>query len=658
MHSRFFCNIILLFVFSLSFELNAQDSTKTTKTIIIEAKRLLETQKNNQLQTVITKEAIDLIQPEDLGNILQKVPGITLKSYGGLGGLKTVSIRGIGAGHSRFVIDQFLLANAQTGQINVGQQAADNIEQVSIGSNVKKESMLPASAFLNGNLISIRNQNNVFGNKDEQLLNAKIGIGSFGQQDYFLSTKIQSKNIFVSTYLKRRVAIGNYSYEILNGLTIEESKRINNDLDEWYGGFSMGYQFKNQSVFRVITQFKKIKQGLPGAVILYNNSANQRLGTNQKILLSDFNCVYKKLKYRIFGSIIKDDLNYQDPSFLNQSGGINSTYFNTSFNGGLTANYSREKFNVNYGIEYLYNQLTFSEQSNIPKRNQEIVFFNGSYRFKKSILEMNNVVQFVQEENKYSEKINRYNYSPVFIWSSLKKGNRAFVYSALVRRSYRLPNFNEMYYNNIGNVNLKPETAYQTIINIEYNLLKSSDLIRLNSSVYYNKVDNQILALPTKNLFIWSIQNIGKVDVFGGDLKLSYSQLFYQKLKLVIDANYSFQKVIDVSDKNSPTYRNQVAYIPVHSFSSDLLLKYNNFGIRWSTYSNGVRYTLNENIAANQLNAFWINDFGIWYKLKKEKTPFKIHFSVKNSMNTSYEFVKYFVMPGRNYLITLNYEIR
>jgi outer membrane receptor protein involved in Fe transport len=215
-----------------------------------------------------------------------------------------------------------------------------------------------------------------------------------------------------------------------------------------------------------------------------------------------------------------------------------------------------------------------------------------------------------------------------------------------------------MYYNNIGNVNLKPEIAYQSIYNIEFNLLKNKDVIRLNSSVYYNKVENQILALPTKNLFVWSIQNIGKVDVFGGDLKLSYSQLFYQKLKVIVDANYTFQQVLDVSDKNSPSHRNQVAYIPVHTFSSDLLLKFKNVGMRWSAYSNGIRYALNENIEANRLNAFWVNDFGIWYEFKSEKTPLKVHFSVKNSMNTSYEFVKYFVMPGRNYLITLNYAIR
>ena len=45
--------------------------------------------------------------------------------------------------------------------------------------------------------------------------------------------------------------------------------------------------------------------------------------------------------------------------------------------------------------------------------------------------------------------------------------------------------------------------------------LSKKNGLKLVVNSFYNEVKNQILALPTKNLFVWSMQNIWKVKNYG-----------------------------------------------------------------------------------------------------------------------------------------------
>jgi outer membrane receptor protein involved in Fe transport len=122
--------------------------------------------------------------------------------------------------------------------------------------------------------------------------------------------------------------------------------------------------------------------------------------------------------------------------------------------------------------------------------------------------------------------------------------------------------------------------------------------------------------------------------------------------------NYSLQRALDYSDKSSITYKSQIAYIPVHSANVDLNYSYNqNWGISLNNIVTSERYALNENIDANRLKGFLITDLNMFYMFNfKKSNQFRISFSVKNLLNKSYAYVRYYVMPGVNYLFTLNYE--
>src|SRR5690554_7428866 len=51
--------------------------------------------------TTLSKKDIQQLAPHDLGTLLQYVNGVTIKNYGGIGGMKTLSHRGLGGEHTR-----------------------------------------------------------------------------------------------------------------------------------------------------------------------------------------------------------------------------------------------------------------------------------------------------------------------------------------------------------------------------------------------------------------------------------------------------------------------------------------------------------------------------------------------------------------------------
>ena len=123
-----------------------------------------------------------------------------------------------------------------------------------------------------------------------------------------------------------------------------------------------------------------------------------------------------------------------------------------------------------------------------------------------------------------------------------------------------------------------------------------------------------------------------------------------------MNANYSYQRILDYTDPNSPTYKHQIAYIPVHTTNFDISLYFKKTGLRISNYYTSLRYSLNENIEQNEVEGFLVTDVSVFHRFViKEKHQLRIHVGVKNLFNQSYAYIRSFVMPGRNYLISLSY---
>ena len=650
----------IFFSFFFSLSLIAQEDTIRTQEVdqvMISLRKEIITP--IKYKFYLTLKEIEEIQANDVSELIQKFSGTTMKSYGGLGGLKTISMRGLGANHTSVVVDGFAINNSQTGQTNLSQIQADNIQYI-FNSTINSISyLIPVSSQISGSNIYLATFENTYV-KDTFAIRSNVKIGSFNQKDIYVGTKYKINKIFISAFGKYRNADGNYSYKFSNGLNDIKSIRTNNDYQDYYYGATVGYQYKRKVKLKIGYKTSTINQGLPGAVILYNETSDERLYTNNHILFSDGVFMLDKIYFRVHGKINLNDTKYTDPTFLNNNGGVDINYLNKS--GSLGFSFIRDfkqRFQLSGGVEQQINSLIVNDSLFAkPIRNHNFGMLGLMYKTDRISLTAQLASQYVIEENDNGASAKDFfRLNPIFKVETRERGKFRMKHQLWYRKSFRMPTFNELYYNNIGNTDLNPEEANQFNYSISLAFLKKIKIkTYINSSLYFNRVTNRIVAIPTMNLFVWSMQNVGITNTYGGDVSIKISKDLNPKIKLIFDVNYSLNKTIDVTDEFEPTYGHQIAYIPVHTSNIDFSFHYSRIGFRISNYINSLRYSLNENVVQNEVNGFVISDFSAFYKLPiKGKQNLTARLSVKNIFNQSYSFVRSYVMPGVNYLISLNY---
>jgi outer membrane cobalamin receptor len=605
---------------------------------------------------IISVKKIGLYASEDIGALTQKIAGITLKNYGGIGGMKTIAYRGISGTNTAIILDGFALQNTMVGQLDLSNLQVDNVHSLSFTSGVPSDELLPISALMQGNVLSI----NTFENKqtnDTMEVRYISKVGSFGQFDNYGSYKRSVANSLLSVYAKYRSFSGNYPYTIENGNFSTTSMRKNNQLNEGFGGINYSKDLNPNLKIRTSIHFNQSERGLPGAVILYNETSNQELNqqnTYANVVLENKS---EKGKMNIYNSLNYGYLNYIDPSYLNNSGGLNQWYFNTINQTGVTMNRKIKDsvFMLYGGVEHTFSSLTATNQYAFsPKRYhlQSVLGMKATLKTLSFTAQVGN--HSLQNQQGASVK----NTTAWTTYLQLEKRNYHSLLGlprAWFKQTFRMPSFSELYYNAIGNKELKPELALQYSVGTSYRFLKNS--LHLSLDAYYNKVDNKILAIPTKNLFVWSILNVGRVQILGVDVMLRKNWNLSNKLEIDASFNYAFQKVQDISDEHSTTFKNQLAYFPMHTLQSEISLLWNKkTGIFLSNSSISNRYVLNENSESNKLLGFSTFDLTCYYKMDSyKKNKLKLSLTLKNFTNTTYQYISYFVMPGRNYLMTLSY---
>lgn len=611
----------------------------------------------------IDKKEIDELVPHDLGHLLQRVAGVSIRSYGGLGGMKTISLRGLGGEHTQLLVNGLPNSNVQNGQTDFGLIQLDNIQEVSVNIGDTRK-MTPVSSQVFGSVISIQTFENTFSSK-------RIGastsatLGSYGQKESFVAIKKGGKSNFISLSGKYRQVEGEYPYSIEMGNSNLRGERRNNSFNEYFINVGTGFKWRKdslrggQNILKLNANVNGSNKQLPGAVILYNDFADENLETENYNIGGNYSFYKKQFKLKVFGVYQNKYLRYYDPTYFNLDGFIDNEYNTSIISGGFNACYKLNSISINLGSDVENSRLENNRENlGLPNRLSSTsmlkLYYNSKY------IEVYGTLfnQYLIDNNRESEHRNEYNrINTQFGISSGPKVSRIFEVFAWFKQSMRPPSFNELYYNQIGNTSLSPEDAIQLNIGGTFNKEIGKTAVGIRTNIYKNYVDNKILALPTKNLFVWSISNIGKVEVLGGDFEFNITYQFNKRFSIEAHGNITYQEVVDKTERDSPTYNHQLAYTPRVSSNGGISINYKAFSIYSSVFYVGKRYSLNQNTNSNLVDPFTLVDLSFGYKLiLKEKHAFNLKMGMKNIFDSSYSYIRYFVMPGRNYFLKIAYE--
>lgn len=212
---------------------------------------------------------------------------------------------------------------------------------------------------------------------------------------------------------------------------------------------------------------------------------------------------------------------------------------------------------------------------------------------------------------------------------------------ATISKNFRIPTFNDLYWQGAGNLDLKPETSFQ------YEISQDLKIKNLNFTVtaFKNELTDMLRWLPG-NSGVWRPTNTENVSITGIEtLGNWYKQL--HNWSISVNATYTYTKSINEEISK------QLIYVPYHKFTSSLGLQYKSLGFVYNYMFNGAVFTSSDN--KNTLPEFGLSNVTLRYKLPFLKTSI-FSFQVLNVENKPYQNVLSRPMPGRNYMFNLNFK--
>ena len=226
----------------------------------------------------ISRQDISQLGIQNMADAVRRFAGANVKDYGGIGGLKTVSIRNMGAAHTAVSYDGVAVSNCQAGQIDIGRFSLDNVSMLSLAIGQSEDLLQSARLYASAGVLGIETEKPHFDDGCNAAFQARVRGGSFGMVSPSLRwwQKLGSRTRVAldASYMR---ADGNYPFTLVNGKYVTEEKRNNSGIYSWQGEATLYHTFKDDSELDVKGYYFYSRRGLPGAVTLYNPLSDETL---------------------------------------------------------------------------------------------------------------------------------------------------------------------------------------------------------------------------------------------------------------------------------------------------------------------------------------------------------------------------------------------
>jgi vitamin B12 transporter len=633
-----------------------------TEVTVTERYRDAEIRSSAPLQILSAKQ-IDHLNVLQVSDAVKYFSGVSVKDYGGIGGLKTVSVRSLGANHTAVSYDGITLTDCQSGQIDIGRFSLDNVDMLSLSNGQSDNIFQPARLFASASVLNIRTLSPKFEGK--KVLNGKVTLkgGSFGLLNpaVWLQAKINQK-LSASVSAELLTANGEYPYLLEYGLSSGDSTshetRKNTDVHNLRLEGAMYANFSDKESGYLKSYFYSSRRGLPGATIFYNveNLSSQRLEDQTFFTQGHYEKEFSKLwSFQTNAKYNRGFMYYYDPTSLNSDGQTVSTYLQQEYYGSASALF-RAFENLSFSAS-TDGAITTLDATASPVRYTWLSDIATKY-VTNNILATASLLGTVTNETVKSGTAfeNQQRLSP-FVSFAIKPFKIVDLrLRAFYKNIFRLPTFNDLYYFRVGNPDLKPEDTNQYNLGLTYSASVGNwlQLLSITADVYLNDVNNKIIAYPTKNAAVWTTLNLGKVTVDGLDLTAETTINLCKKVGLTLGTTYTYQRALNVTDPNDPsTYNNQLPYTPRISGSGRAAFETPWINVSYSFLWSGHRYAGFQNYAENRLPGYTDHSISFSHNFQLNQMLMSANVEMLNLLDVNYAIVRFFPMPGRSVRATL-----
>lgn len=652
--------IVLLLLFP-GIQLHAQQAVSDTVNLrgveIRERKPAVVNRSATPMQQLSVK-TINALPGASVADALRSFSGVTIKDYGGLGGMKTVVVRSLGANHTGIFIDGVPMSDVATGQVDLSKIPLEGLGAIELNIGQGSELCVPARAQASASMLEFRSVSPDFSKKKIRY-SAGLKGGSFGIFNPFAGIYAKTgKSSFVNFSANYNSTRGDYPYLLKNGSQPDTLlKRDNADLRALNLTLGFETRFSDSSVLRIKSWLYSAERGLPGAVIYYNPWSVQRM--DNRDLFNNIQYSRTSGKAQLLSNFTFTDgyLRYRDPAYLNQAGGLDNRYHQHEYYLSQAFSYSLSRIlSLGAAADAMVNTMQTALYDHAdPSRFTGLGSLSLRAETRRTQASFSLLGSLIKDSKGDGGDATVHSVlSPSVSFITRLSNSPLLRLRLMYKNSFRMPTFHDLYYSLVGNPDLKPEFVKQ--FNAGLILLKDLGQVRLSfhTDVFYNNVKDKIVAVPSQNLFVWSMRNLGKVEIKGIEIQGEALIKLPAATDLSIKMNYTHQQALDKSVPGSPTYEHQIPYIPFETLSGMINLNGKHLGVGYNLLYNSHRFVLGENITANMLPSWWVHDLAVSWQQSLSSFEWKIKAEAINLFNERYELIKGFPMNGRGFYITLS----
>lgn len=616
----------------------------------------------NKVTSAIPKQTfyranMDKLGIQNIADAVRRFAGTDVRDYGGTGGLKTVSVRNMGAAHTAVSYDGIAVSNCQAGQIDIGRFSLDNVESLSLSIAQDDNLLQSARLYASAGVLNIETARPEFSEERNWHLQARLKGGAFGMVNpYMRYAHRLGGHTSVSLDADYLRSDGQYPFTLTNGKYKTQEKRYNSAVDSWHTEANLFHTFKDESTFDVKAYYYQSDRGLPGAVILYNPESNEHLWDKNAFVQGKYKKRFsEKWSLQVQGKYNYSWNKYRDKGAQYEDGSITDRYTQHEYYASGTAFYAPFRgLSVSLAQDVAVNTLSSSlPDCPFPVRFTSLTALRVRYQWSRVKLDASLLNTWITESvdaGEAPDDLKRL--SPSFSLSYQPWKDRMFFVRALYKSTFRTPTFNDLYYTRMGNRSLRPEKASEYNLGLTWSVRPSDWLSDLAITVdgYFNKVTDKIVAFPTT--YIWKMANYGKAHIGGVDATLASVIVFSDKFSLNLTGSYTWQKAIDLTDPEAKNYKDQLPYTPQHNGNVSASLDTPWFTLGYSAVSVGKRYYLAQNIPENEIAGYTEHNATLSRTFDFKACDLRLQADLLNLTDKQYDVIKYYPMPGRSWKLT------
>ena len=583
---------------------------------------------------------------ESIPAAIRTFSGLQLRDYGGAGGLKTINVRSLGSAHTAVFMDGVPIDNAQNTQVDLGRIPTEGLEKVELFQGQRSRLLQTAREY--GSASALHLTSALPSPEGRNGYKVRLRGGCFGTVSP--SAAWESR---WSPALSSRVqagfthAHGRYPFHVKDFRNTPEGYkgydtvmvRQNCDLTEFRADAHLFYTPEGGRYDARVSWYDS-ERGIPGPVYKqaerYPLSNDRQSDRNLSVQAGGEQKLTSTLSLLVRAKYARDILHYLDVSEIDPAVSAQWDYLQQSgyLSAGLGWRVS-ERWHFGGAVDGQYETLHARIS---PKRRT--LFAAGSAAFLDGPWRLNAALQYQHSEGSGSYRF----LSPSLLveWNP----DPFWEFGGMLKRSCRLPSFNDLYYTQVTVRELEPEQAFQAAAHWSWSRNYPDWRFQAREELYFNYVKDKLIAVPNGSLFRWSMYNLGSVRIFGDEITVS-ADWHPGVVTLGGTARYTYQWAHDPADGY------QIPYIPVHSASFQLFGTWQGLRLQVDGFVTGARYT-----AASTRPEYKLAPWTTWDASASYAFPgngLTVRIQLNNLLDEQYEIVKQYPMPGFHAYCTLDY---